>query len=443
MTPSLEQFLSGDRSDWAYLYSYPHKTAYRPFDERVPLERLWRDEPKDSLYLYAHIPFCASKCSFCNLLSVSRPSEGMVDRYLGALERQAAAVRESIGRASFSGYAIGGGTPSLLDTAQLERLVGMLRTVFGIDPARGGSFEASPDTLTPGKIRFLRQAGVERLSLGVQSFDADEARLLGRPRPDRALDNLLDAVAAEGFPAFNIDLIYGMRGQTEDSFRASVAAALRHAPTELFLYPLYVRPLTALHRREGRHDPEGVRIDSLLEAGRGVLLEAGYVQDSLRRFCRPGTAPTAASEYSCQEDGMVGLGAGARSYTRDVHYSTDWAVGRDEVEVILGDFLARGSADFARADHGIRLTLDDRKRRFLIKSVLKSAGLDLPRYRGLFGTDALQDFPDLPELLRLDLAVLDGDRLRLTGRGMALSDGVGAWFVSRRVLERMRELPPR
>jgi oxygen-independent coproporphyrinogen-3 oxidase len=186
-----------------------------------------------------------------------------------------------------------------------------------------------------------------------------------------------------------------------------------------------------------------MRMDALLEAGRRVLLEAGYVQDSLRRFRLPEAAPTTTSEYSCQEDGMVGLGAGARSYTRDVHYSTDWAVGRGEVEAILRDFLARGPADFARADHGIRLTLDDRKRRFLIKSILKADGLDLPRYREVFGTDALQDFADLQVLRRLDLAVLDDDRLRLTARGMELSDGVGAWFVSPRVLDRMRELPPR
>ncbi|MBK8803610.1 MAG: hypothetical protein IPN71_16465 [Fibrobacteres bacterium] len=204
MTPSLEQFLSGDRSDWAYLYSYPHKTAYRPFDEPVPLERLWASEPKDSLYLYTHIPFCASKCSFCNLLSLSRPRTGIGRSIWGPLERQARAVRASIGLATYSGYAIGGGTPSLLDTSPVGAAVGHPSSVFGVEPSHRGSFEASPDTAHPGRSSSCARRGVERLSLGVQSFDPAEARLLGRPRPDPALDNLLDTVARGGVSVFNI-----------------------------------------------------------------------------------------------------------------------------------------------------------------------------------------------------------------------------------------------
>lgn len=443
MKEGVEQFLSGNRSGWSYLYSYPHKTAYRPFPEPIPLERLWARESKESLYLYAHIPFCASKCSFCNLFSLAHPGEGLVDRYLDRLELQAKSVRMAVGSARYAGYAVGGGTPSLLEVRQLERLLAVLGGVFGVDLSRAGSFEASPDTLDLDKIRLLSGVGLERLSLGVQTFDETESRLLGRPRPDGKLLSLLDAAASAGFPSFNLDLIYGIAGQTVGTFRASLERAVSYAPGEIFLYPLYVRPLTALHRRDPGFVREGERMDRLLEAGRQFLLENGYRQDSLRRFVLASSADAGPSEYACQEDGMVGLGVGARSYTRDVHYSTDWAVGRSEVEGILERFLSRAAADFACADHGIVLSLDDRKRRFMLKSLLKADGLDLVRYRDVFGSSASVDFPDLQRLERLELARCQEGRLRLTSRGMALSDGIGAWFIAPEVAERMREHAPR
>lgn len=439
MSAGMEQFLSGDRTRWSYLYSYPHKTAYRRFDDPISLRDLWADEPKDSLYLYTHIPFCASKCSFCNLFSLSRPGQDLVDRYLDRLETQAHAVRAAIGPAKYSGYAIGGGTPSLLEVPRLERLFFIQSTVFGVDPSHAGSIEASPDTLTMEQIQYLSSVGLERLSLGVQTFDPAEARMLGRPRPDRALDALLEAVAKADFPVFNLDLIYGTAGQTPESFRASLEKAVSFSPQEIFLYPLYVRPLTPLHRRGSGPDLEGERMDSLLEVGRQFLVDQGYEQDSLRLFRRKDLWREDAIEYSCQEDGMVGLGVGARSYTRDVHYSTEWAVDRTAVEAVLDSYLARSPESFAQADHGIRLSLNDRKRRFVIKSILKARGLDLSRYAQVFGSLAQSDYPDLLEMERLGLAEGSEGWLRLTRRGMALSDGIGAWWIGPEVAARMNE----
>lgn len=439
MSSELEQFLSGDRSRWSYLYSYPHKTAYRRFAEVVSLRSLWAEEPKDSLYLYTHIPFCASKCSFCNLFSLSRPGQELVDRYLDQLEVQARAVGAATGSAKYSGYAIGGGTPSLLDVPRLERLFSIQSSVFGVEPSHRGAFEASPDTLTLEQIQYLSSVGLERLSLGVQTFDPAEARVLGRPRPDSALDALLETVAHADFPVFNLDLIYGTAGQTPESFRASLEKAVSFSPEEIFLYPLYVRPLTALHRRGSGPDLEGERMDSLLEVGRQFLADHGYEQDSLRLFRRKDAIRTESVEYSCQEDGMVGLGVGARSYTRDVHYSTEWAVDRTAVESVLDAYLARSPEAFAQADHGIHLSMDDRKRRFVIKSILKARGLDLVRYAQVFGSQARSDYPDLTELERLGMAQVFEGRFRLTPRGLALSDGIGAWLIGAQVAARMNE----
>lgn len=428
----------------SYLYSYPHKTAYRPFAAPVDLQALWRDEGRDALFLYAHIPFCQQKCAFCNLFTLSHPQPELVHRYLAQLRTEAEVMRQVLGDFQVASYAVGGGTPSLLSLDQLEQLFAIYTEVMGVDLAAApGSFEASPDTLDPAKIRYLAQRGIQRFSIGIQSFVDEEARAMGRLQPQKETDALLDEIGAAGFPAFNLDLIYGIPGQTEASWRFSLERALAFSPDELFLYPLYVRPLTGLHRKIiplAAHEDRRPRLYAL---ACDFLKARGYVQDSMRLFRRAGTAPARDSEYSCQEDGMIGLGVNARSYTRELHYATEYAVAKPRVAAIVQDYLGKSRSDFAWARHGIRLSEEDRRRRYLIKSLLKAEGLECHHYRQVFGSDPQADFPDLERLQELELARIQGPFLRLTEAGMACSDLIGHWFIGPEVQQKMREYQPR
>src|SRR5262249_2961118 len=135
--------------------------------------------------------------------------------------------------------------------------------------------ETSPATAEPDKLALLRDRGVKRVSLGVQSFDEAEVAAAGRPQKTADVEAALDRLRAAGFPTLNLDLIYGLPGQTVASWLASVRAALRWRPEELYLYPLYVRPLTGLGL--SRHGWEDLRPDCYREA-RALLQDAGYVQ---------------------------------------------------------------------------------------------------------------------------------------------------------------------
>ncbi len=434
------QYLSQTERFQSYLYSYPHKTAYRPFDEPVDLQALWVQEKKSSLYLYTHIPFCQMKCAFCNLFTVSHPQEELVTLYLKQLQTQAQVMRETLAEFHFSGYAVGGGTPSHLDTAQLAQLFAIYSETLGLDLQHTpGSFEISPDTITEDKLALLAQYRVQRISIGIQSFIEAEARAVGRIQPAAELEALLEKIKHFDFPSFNIDLIYGLAGQTPESWLASLKKALQFAPTELFLYPLYVRPLTALFRnsknRAGQQDD--IRT-TLYQIGRDFLLANGYQQDSMRLFRRSAASPARSGDYTCQEDGMIGLGTNARSYTRDVHYSTEYAVAKPQVAAIIAQYIAQKRSDFASAHYGIRLSEDDRKRRYLIKSLLKSEGIDRAHYQTLFGTALYSDFPELPSLIAMNLAAETGTWLRLQGDGMAYSDLIGHWFISPEVKQKMQ-----
>ncbi|MEU8826933.1 STM4012 family radical SAM protein [Streptomyces sp. NPDC048636] len=421
----------------AYVYAYPHKTAYRPLPDRPDLRELWADEPKDALSLYLHIPFCEVRCGFCNLFTRIGAPDGLTTAYLDALERQAEAVAGALGDgARFAGAAFGGGTPTFLEAAELERLCDIAERRMGAQVAAVPlSVEASPATATADRLAVLARRGTTRLSLGVQSFVDEEARSAVRPQRRADVEAALGRIREAGIPVLNIDLIYGIDGQTERSWRRSLDAALGWRPEELYLYPLYVRPLTGLGRRgvpetDAEWDARRLR---LYRYGRDHLLAQGYEQVSMRMFRRADAPATGGEDYACQTDGMIGLGCGARSYTSGLHYSFDYAVEMREIRGIIDDYLSRPAADFARAEHGRTTTGDEARRRHLLQSLLQAQGMPLADYRARFAGDPAEDFP--AELARFaERGWLDSgaapDLLRLSAEGLAYSDALGPELFS-------------
>ncbi|MER5850744.1 STM4012 family radical SAM protein [Streptomyces sp. NPDC002012] len=426
----------------SYVYAYPHKTAYRPLADRPALRELWAGERKDALSLYLHIPFCEVRCGFCNLFTrIGAPNE-LTTRYLDALDRQATAVRDALGDAEpvrFAAAAFGGGTPTFLTAAELERLCDIAEKRMGADLRSVPlSVETSPSTATADRLAVLADRGTTRISIGVQSFVEAEARAAVRPQRRADVEAALDRIRDARIPILNIDLIYGIDGQSEDSWRTSLDAALGWQPEELYLYPLYVRPLTGL----GRLDADGEAASGaawdeqrlrLYRTGRDHLLAHGYEQVSMRMFRRAGAPRTdGPDDYACQTDGMIGLGCGARSYTSKLHYSFDYAVEMREVRAIIDGYTA--TEDFSRAEVGRYVDGDEARRRHLLQSVLQAEGLQPAEYRKRFGTSPADDFP--AELARfeargwLDATAGASGPLRLSPEGLAHSDALGPELFS-------------
>lgn len=424
-----------------YLYAYPHKTAYRRLEPRPLLRDVWADEPQNSLFGYVHLPFCEMRCGFCNLFTRANPPDEQVTAYLAQLRRQAAAIRDSLRpEASFSRLAIGGGTPTYLTAAELEELFGIVTGVFGAAPVPL-AVETSPATATPDRLAVLAAHGTTRISIGVQSFLDAEARAAGRPQRLDEVMAALQAIRDARIPVLNVDLIYGIDGQTAETWQHSLDEALRWRPEELYLYPLYVRPLTGLGRRaHARADWDRQRLDLYRQAV-DVLTAAGYVRHSMRQFRRADAPVPDGPDYCCQDDGMVGLGCGARSYTTTLHYSFDYAVAVPEVRAVLTDYLARPSDDLRYAEFGFHLDEVEQRRRWLLKSLLRAEGVDAGAYRDRFGTGHTGDFPQLSELV--DRGWLDAARTVLTPAGLDHSDAIGPWLVSGEVREAMGTYIPR
>ena len=403
----------------------------------IPLSTVWQHEDTSSLFLYVHIPFCEHRCGFCNLFTQANPEQGLTTRYLFQLRNEAERLRSAFDTPRFTRMAIGGGTPTFLDRNELTELFTIITDVMGVDPAQSPtSIEVSPATVDLDKLLLLRDLGVDRISIGIQSFDDKQAHRLGRPQCDDDVQQALELIQQVGFPRLNIDLIYGGEDQSNQQWLTCLQQALQWQPQELYLYPLYVRALTGLGRMNRSWD------DHRLEAyrsGRDFLKSNGYQQNSMRMFQQPRTDIPQVPAYCCQSDGMIGLGCGARSYTRVLHYSTEYAVGRRGVQSILLDYLNREVSSFDAAQHGYVLSAEDQQRRYLIMSVLQSDGLSRAAYQEQFGNDIVEQLPECIQLETDGLAIIDARRIRLTPSGIERSDQIGPALYSHRVRQLMTE----
>ncbi|BAU15478.1 coproporphyrinogen III oxidase [Leptolyngbya sp. NIES-3755] len=411
-----------------YVYSYPHKTAYREVKPRS-LSDVWATENKNALFLYIHIPFCEMRCGFCNLFTTVMHNHDFVSNYISALQRQADQVKSALGEVKFARFALGGGTPTQLSIEHLESVLNVAESMGAKLLEIPGSVEVSPETATQEKLKLLRDRGLDRISIGVQSFVDPEVLATQRRQTSDQVKAALTRIREANFPNLNIDLIYGLPGQTVETWLHSLKTALVFEPEEVYLYPLYVRPLTGLGMSDREWDD--IRL-ACYRTGRDFLKAHGYTQVSMRMF-RSNTAPeSSAPVYCCQADGMIGLGCGARSYTRSLHYSNDYAVNSKEIKNIIEQY--NNTEDFTVINYGFELDMEEQKRRFILISVLSEEGLNLQNYGDRFHSELLEDFPQLTELIELGLVNNDW---KLTELGLERSDTFGSWLFSESVRSKM------
>jgi len=408
-----------------YMYSYPHKTAYRTFATPIYIGDYTDIPGKEHASLYFHIPFCRYKCGYCNLFSIAGCSTDGMDAYLKAMEKQVEQLAPMFSDWQFSSFAIGGGTPLLLTSGQMERLWKMAGWL-GVDPLQTPvAIETSPEFASLESLLTLKERGVQRISIGIQSFREQELKQLRRFSSPATVRKALETIREVDFPSFNVDLIYGMEGQTVESFTDSIRQALSYQPTGLFVYPLYVRPEMVAVKRVP--DEECMRFYRIAVQ---LLREAGYKQTSMRRFIRK---ESVEMEFSCGDEVMLACGAGGRSYLGDLHTATPYAVRTQEIRSVLRQYADTVDHRFIR--HGYLLSEEKKRRRFMIKNLMYYKGLDRHEYEERFGT-----FPELPVLGMLrerGWIKTQASVFYLTEEGLAWSDYIGQLFISPAVREAM------
>ena len=267
-----------------------------------------------SLGVYCHVPFCASTCDFCAFYQ-EKPRRGDLDRYLAAMEREFEQLpQDRVVDTVFWG----GGTPGLLATKDLERLGGALRSRLKVAP-KEWTIEMAPSTVKADKLAVLRDLGVTRISMGVQSFDADLLESLGRLHRPNQIYKAWDLVQAAGFPQTNLDLMFAIPNQSMEQWEAAIREASRLGPNHLSTYCLTFEEDTALYVKLSKGE---LKIDEdrelrFYERGWELLGELGYEQYEISNFSKTGAecihnintwrmtewigcGPSAASQYQGQ-----------------------------------------------------------------------------------------------------------------------------------------------
>ncbi len=279
--------------------------------------------------LYVHVPFCAARCVYCDF-NTYIDLDHLKEDYVRALLREIALVGEALDHRPAQTIFFGGGTPSLLTPEQVERVIDACAAAFDLAADAEVTLEANPESVSPSYLRDLRRAGVNRLSFGVQSFQDEILRFLGRQHSAVRARQAVEWARAAGFDNVNVDLMYGLPGQTLAEWQETLETALALAPEHLSLYALIVEPGTPLHRwvEHGLVAPpdDDLAADQY-EWALDRLAAAGYAHYEISNWARAGgeaLTPTRASRHNLlywRNQEYVGLGAGAHSYVEGVRYA--------------------------------------------------------------------------------------------------------------------------
>ena len=413
-----------------YMYSYPHKTAYQ-YIENLQLKECSSELLKSPTVLYFHIPFCDSKCGYCNLFSIPCVSDEKISSYIEAVKRHSKNYREVLNfqGVQFKSLIFGGGTPLILSTSQLEKLFDIAEYDFRMDLDKVSiSIETSPNQTTYEKLLYLKSKKVNRVSIGVQSFVQKELDKLKRFHSVDNIKKALEHIKSVDFDYINIDLIYGIDSQTFESLRYSLDIAVSYEPNEIFVYPLYQRPNTSIYT--------DFDIDKGLQYRMYLMIceflkDTGYFQTSMRRFVKD----KPIEENSCGFENMIALGCGGRSYIGNLHFCEKYTSKPSKGRALLNRYIER--KDFFGGLSFYKLNNDEMKRRFLIKNLLYYKGVALSEYKEHFGTCPYKDFSILNKFHLEKWIIESAGRIQLTPLGLSLSDYIGPMLISEEVKQKM------
>lgn len=267
----------------------------------------------DKLGIYIHIPFCRSKCDYCDFYSLAGRDDRM-DQYQKALLSH---IRETASLAQdfpVDTIYIGGGTPSYYGAKRLKELLGVVHKLYKVEKDAEVTVECNPDSVDVKSLKILRKAGVNRLSMGMQSANACELERIHRIHTPQQVNEAATAARKAGFTNLSLDLIYGLPGQTMDSWKATVEHALSLIPQHLSCYGLKVEEGTPLAARvaEGEVLPDDDQQADLYLWTVGRLERAGYPQYEISNFAKPGFASRHNLRYWLTQP-YIGFGPGAHS----------------------------------------------------------------------------------------------------------------------------------
>jgi oxygen-independent coproporphyrinogen-3 oxidase len=370
--------------------------------------------------VYIHIPFCKSRCSYCDFATGLYQAE-FAERYVQSLivDLQTTRVEELSGNVDTVYF--GGGTPSMLSPDQLERILASVHSRFQLDPGAEVTIEINPGSATKSKLKQFRALGINRASFGAQTFNDSELARLGRSHDSCDTQRTFEYLRDAGFDNISFDLIAGLPGQMMDQWRENVDRSLSLRPEHLSFYLLEIHSNTPLAQHIERGIQPKPDDDLAAEMYKWMLessCDAGYEHYEISNLCLPGYESRHNKKYWMGE-AYYGFGCSAHSFDgRNLR----WSNVRDVSAYV--EAIAKTEAPIVEETH---LSIGDRRAEAVFLGMRLMRGVDTREYEKAFGVSLLAEHnEDLDRFFEAGLIEVDGDVLRLTRAGALMSNEVFA-----------------
>ena len=364
------------------------------------------------LAIYIHVPFCKQKCAYCDFASYAG-CEGQMDNYFNALGGEINAWADELRAYQARSIFFGGGTPSLAPAEKIAGLLGKLRGCVEFAQDAEITLEANPGTLTMEKLRIYRDAGVNRISIGVQSFDAGLLRNLGRIHDPSAAKEAVFMAREAGFENISIDLMYALPGQDMETWLETLRAAVALPLAHISAYSLIVEEGTPMHRRVQAGQaliPDDDTVNEMQRMAVHFLEKQGFARYEISNYARPGFESRHNMTY-WQGGQYLGLGSAAHSLMHNSRFSNPPELERYLAGERMLDVCLRSR--------------QDRQEEAIMLSTRTLQGLDLSRWQREFGEDFLQTrAAAIQKLTAYGLIEIEANHLRLNTMGLELQDSV-------------------
>ena len=412
---------------------------------------------KKELELYVHIPFCVRKCAYCDFLSA--PAD-MQERtlYVDALTKEIRAEKEEYRNYKVSTIFLGGGTPSVLGEDEIAEIFRALYESFDISDSAEITMEVNPGTVTEGKAAVWKKCGVNRLSIGLQSVNDDELRMLGRIHTYREFLNTWETVRGAGFRNVNIDLISAIPGQTLESWCRTLRTAAELEPEHISAYSLIIEEGTPFYEQYGEEAgcnfetendkareaaggqtvlpplPDEDTEREIYKATEVILAGYGYHRYEISNYAKDG--------YECRHNlgywerkEYLGLGLGASSLIDECRFHNT-----EDMKKYL-EFFEKSASDTAGLPNstdclsGIReevesLSREDQMEEFMFLGLRKTEGISMNEFCKAFDRDIFEVYgPQIRKMEEQGLLIVQDGRIRLTERGTDVSNYVFSEFI--------------
>ena len=373
------------------------------------------------LSLYIHIPWCARKCPYCDFNSHEARGDAPEDRYVAALIADLEQALPQVWGRRIHSVFFGGGTPSLFAAGAIDAILVAVRTRLTVEPDAEVTLEANPGTVEAGKFRDFRAAGVNRLSLGIQSFDPRHLKALGRIHDDREARRAIE-IAQRNFDNINLDLMYGLPGQDPDDAIADIEAALAYSPPHLSCYHLTIEPNTYFHRFPPQL-PDDDATAAMQDAIESRLAAAGYEHYETSAFAKRKTDLSAirhppVTDCACRHNlnywrfgDYLGIGAGAHG-----KLSFPGEVAR-EARVKHPERYLEAAVEGRPVAERHRVRADDLPFEFMMNTLRLCGGFPVALFEERTGLPLTAALPGLDEAERRGLIERDHLRIAPTSLG--------------------------